>query len=194
MIVYPVTSTVIRDAIVDAMRQAKLYIPPHMYTKVYFEKNFHVTLCPPFYTSHELATRLNLGLAVQDLSCNSNDFYLGNLAFFENQSTDTLHFEVKCPERILKHVHRIRNGLKGDTDICFAGNSNSEGVKLHITVAEGKDLAKLPELAHWVNQYNTERNTAEADHRPRRFGQLVSCLFIKHQGGWKHLTSEPERV
>lgn len=194
MVVYPVVNSDILDHYNSVYSAVESFASERV--DLFKPREPHITLCPPFYTSYETATRINLNLSFSALGRLDTELFLGELAFFEDNTDgyDVLYFSVQIDRRVIDHLIALREDLHKRTDVRFIGKWLSREPRLHITIGRARGLSRIPQMAAYMTKYNSNHRKIAARIGPQRIGALVSCMYAKYPDGWRHLSENQEQT
>lgn len=155
------------------------------------DKDRHITIVPPFQTTYEIASKINVGgLTTTLLSThpiNSTLFSIKGLDIMEFEGTEYVHFPVRSyatgRESWDDYIVRVTKNLANIG--VLPQDRTPEERRAHVTVFAGKNLSKDKDVRRIVKESQCE---------PELFFHAVFLnLYTKYPHGWDMLSHDPAR-
>lgn len=156
-------------------------------------RELHITLLPPFETTYESATRINLACACSTIIRNhpltSTSFLIRNLSTMCWENVDVLHFPIKLSSKIhqgrrfLDYIESLRNKVTQSDEFMWK-ETIPDSFYPHITVATLEKRKITPYVQSLIEKSRKET--------PVCFHAGYPTLYAKYKtGGWYTLSQDP---
>lgn len=196
---YMVGCEVTNPGVITAIRRLRFKFRGKIQNGISMPSFDHITFGQPFVTTYEEASRISLGIDLVALRITMGEhiFSLGEAKFFESKELNTLYLEVNTDKEVLGFLKKLRDGFFAASDITMLGPRLDDGEpKLHITLFQGKDIAKKSErLLRDIESYNQTLQTIRREDPERLtvFETFIPIMYAKYKSGWRMLSRNPEQ-